>query len=84
MERMLEWNEPKINGIYIIYSQEETGEDVLTAFPKRTPSQMVSLKIVKFYRKSFLQNTAVRLPLISCNILNVSLALSPINQFSHI
>ena len=54
----------------------------LTAFPKGTPSQMLFLT-VKFNRRSFLQNTAVRLLLISWNIFNVSLALSAINQFSH-
>ena len=54
----------------------------LTAFPKAATSQMFFL-IVKFNRRSFLQNTAVRLLLISWNIFNVSLALSAINQFSH-
>ena len=36
-----------------------------------------------FYRKSFLQKTAVRLLLISCNIFNLSLFLSAINQIIH-
>ena len=71
----------------------------LGVFPKRASSQVLlyncevwkglklcllwSFKIVKFYRTSFLQNSAARLLLISCDIFNVSLDLSVINQFSH-
>ena len=41
-----------------------------TAFPKGHHHRLFSMKIVKFYRKSFLQTTAVRLLLIFCNIFN--------------
>ena len=41
-----------------------------TAFPKGHHHRFFSMKIVKFYRKSFLQTTAVRLLLIFCNIFN--------------
>ena len=55
----------------------------LTAFPKGLHHRWFSKKIAKFYRKSFLQNTPVRLLLIFCNIFNVSSALPAINEFSH-
>ena len=41
-----------------------------TAFPKGHHHRFFSMKIVKFYRKSLLQPTAVRLLLIFCNIFN--------------
>ena len=41
------------------------------------------MRIVKFYRISFLRNTAAQLLLISCNIFNEPIALSVINQFIH-
>ena len=42
----------------------------LTALSKGLHHRCFSIKIVKFYRKSFSQNTAVRLLLISFNIFN--------------
>ena len=89
--RMLECNEPK----KIVFTKAvhrkapvmasflghlQTGG--LTVFPKRT-ALCFSMKIAEFNRTSFLQNSAARLLLISCNDFNVSLALSVINQFSH-
>ena len=41
------------------------------------------MRIVKFYRILFSQNTAAQLLLISCNIFNEPIALSVINQFVH-
>ena len=90
-ERMLERNEPKkivftkaihrkVAVMASFLGQLQTGG--LTVFPKRT-LWCFSMKIAEFYRTSFLQNTAARLLLISCNDFNVSLALSVINQFSH-
>ena len=84
-ERMLEWNEPK-NCIYKIYSQENTVDGVffsavadLWAYSfskKRLHHRCFSMKSLKFYRTPILQNNAARLLLISCDIFNVSLALS--------
>ena len=64
----------------LMYSQENTSEDILFSavpdmlaysFSTRTTSQMLFYKnCMKFYRKSFFQNTAVRLLLIFCNIFN--------------
>ena len=90
-EQMLEWKEPnkivftkamhrKAPVMASFLGQLQTGG--LTVFPKRTPG-CFSMKTAEFYRTSFLQNTAARLLLISCNDFNVSLALSVINQFSH-
>ena len=72
---MHEWNEPK-NGIHKIYLQENTGDGVLFSavadmwaysFSKMDfITDAFFMKIVKFYRTSFLQNNAARLPLISC------------------
>ena len=42
----------------------------LTAFSKGLLHRCFSTKIVKFYRKLFFQNSAMRLLLISCNIVN--------------
>ena len=55
----------------------------LEVFQKGLHHRCFSIKIVKFYRKSFSQNTAVRLFLMSFNFFNESLALSPTNQHSH-
>ena len=43
----------------------------LTVFRKGTPLQMLFFENCEFHRKSFLQNTAVRLLLVSCNIFSV-------------
>ena len=91
-KRMLELNEPKK-----LYSQNlftrKTGEGVLFSavedkwaynFSKKgLHHRCFSMKIGKFYRTSALQNNALRLLLISCDIFNALLALSVINQFSH-
>ena len=89
-ERMFERNEPK--NLCLIYSQENNSKDGLFSavadmwvysFSKRDSIADAFLWKLKFYRKSFLQNTAVRLLLISRNIFNLSLVLSAINQFIH-
>ena len=83
-------NEMNQKKLYLIYSQENTGEDFLFSavadiwaysFSKR--DSITDAFLWKFYKKSFLQNTAVRLLLIFCNIFNLSLVLSAINQFIH-
>ena len=88
--QMLEWNEPKKNCIHKSYLQENTGDGVVISavagllfFQNGLYHRWFSMKIVKFYRTSFLQNNAARLLLIFCKIVNVSLALPLINQFSH-
>ena len=50
-------------------------------FSGRLHRRCFSIKIKKFYRISFSQNTAAQLLLISCNNFNESLALSVKNQF---
>ena len=75
-----------------IYSQENTGDVVLFSavadmwaynFSKKgLHHRCFSMKMGKFYRTSVLQNNAARQLLISCDIFNVLLALSVINQFS--
>ena len=48
----------------------------LTVFPEGLQHRCFSVKAVKFYRMSFLQNTAAQLLLISSNIFNEPLDLS--------
>ena len=81
------------NCIRKIYSQESTGDGVLFSAVADVWTYKLSkmglhrrcfsLKIGKFYRTSVLQNNASRLLLIFCDIFNVLLVLSVINQFSH-
>ena len=81
------------NCIHKIYSQGNTGDDVpfsaaadmwAYSFSKKGLHHIYfSMKIGKFYRTSVLQNNAAQLLLIFCDIFNVLLALSVINQFSH-
>ena len=54
-----------------------------TVFQNGLHHRCFSMKIGKFHRISILQNNATQLLLISCDIFDVSLALSLINQFSH-
>ena len=78
--------------IHKIYSQENTGDGVLFSAAadiwayklskKGLHRKYFSMKIGKFYSASILQNNAARLLLISCEIINVLLALTVINQFS--
>ena len=85
-------NEMNQKKLCLIYSQGNNGKDVpfsavadmwVYSFSKRDSITDAFLWKLKFYRKSFLQNTAVRLFLISCSIFNLSLVLSAINQFIH-
>ena len=55
----------------------------LTTLLKSDSLLDVFVKFAKFYRISFLQKTAGRLVLISCNISDISLTLLAINQLSH-
>ena len=81
------------NCIHKIFSQGNTGDGVLFSvvadmwaysFSKKgLHHKCFSMKIVKFYRTSFLQNNAARQLLISRDIFNLLLALSVINKFSH-
>ena len=87
---LVKWT--KKNYLHKIYSQENTGDGVLFSAvvdmwaynlsKKGLHHRCFSMKIGKFYRSSVLQNNAARLFLIFCDIFNVWLALSMINQFS--
>ena len=56
----------------------------LTVFQNGFHHRCFFMKIVKFYRTPILQNNAARLlMMISCDISDVSITLSVINQFSH-
>ena len=80
------------NCIHKIYLQENTGNGVplstvavmwVTVFQNGLHHRGFSMKTVKFHRTSILRNNAARLLLISCDIFDVSFALSVINHFSH-
>ena len=87
----VKWTNKKC--IHKIYSQENTADGVLFSaianmwvysFSKKgLHHRCISMKIRKFYRTSILRSNAARLLLISCDIFNVLLELSVLNQFSH-
>ena len=73
-------------------SQENIGDGILFravadrwaySFFKKDPITDAFLWKLWSFTEHHFQNTAARLLLISCNIFNVSLVLSVINQFSH-
>ena len=80
------------NCIHKIYLQENTGDGVflaqlqtcgVTIFQSGIYHEYFSMNIVKFHRTSIFQNNDEQLLLISCEVFDVSPALSVINQFNH-
>ena len=82
LERIFEWYEPKkilfAKSIYkktpvMAFFLVQLQMCGLKSFLKGSSSRCFSMKIVKFYRTSFLHNNAARLLLVSFDIFNVSL-----------
>ena len=82
LERIFEWYEPKkivfAKSIYkktpvMAFFLVQLQICGLKSFLKGSSSQCFSMKIVKFYRTSFLHSNAARLLLVSFDIFNVSL-----------